>query len=151
MFKRIGKTSRRLIDTIRNPDFGLQYRVFTIGLVLFLLFYFSLSLGAFGSDTRVVDGDTIKIGDETIRIENLDTPEKGSRAECLAEQMLADLATKRLQEILTGVQLVIVRSGTDRYDRTLATLFADGKDVGATLVEEGFSRPWEGRQVDWCT
>ena len=93
---------------------------------------------------------TIIIGDETIRIENLDTPEKGNRAECLAERLLADLATQRLQELLTGAQLVIVRSGKDRFDRTLATIFADGKDLGVTLVEEGYARPWEGRQVDWC-
>jgi len=67
MLKSIKTHARCLISIIRNPDFGLQYRVFAFGLVAFMLFYLSLSLGAFSSDTRVVDGDTIKIGDETIR------------------------------------------------------------------------------------
>jgi len=42
---------------------------------------------------RIIDGDTVALGNERIRIENIDTPERGGRAECDAERMLAYFAS----------------------------------------------------------
>ncbi|MEO1905391.1 MAG: hypothetical protein ABGX08_00005, partial [Citromicrobium sp.] len=43
-----------------------------------------------------------------------------------------------------------MRTGTDRYGRTLARLTVDGRDVGTVLVSMGLARPWRGRREGWC-
>ena len=100
-------------------------------------------------DIRIIDGDTIHVEGEKIRLLGLDTPEKGHQAECIAERMLAKLAKERLEELLAN-GLVIQRDGEDRYGRTLAVIKSKGVDVAEVMIEEGYARPWEGRQVDWC-
>lgn len=116
----------------------------------FLSTFLLIGSGAAASEVRVVDGDTIYIGEEKIRISGIDTPEKGHQAECIAERMLAELATKRLGEYLEDADVAIEREGEDRYGRTLATVFADGNTVAEMLIGEGLGKRWEGKQVDWC-
>ncbi|MEN0652417.1 MULTISPECIES: thermonuclease family protein [Hyphobacterium] len=101
-------------------------------------------------DVRIIDGDTVEIDAEIIRLENIDTPERGGRAECDAERMLAETATRQLTQILAIGEVTIERSGEDRYGRTLARVFVDGLDAGELLVERGVAVRWEGRRHDWC-
>lgn len=102
---------------------------------------------------RIVDGDTVVIGRETIRILNIDAPEK-RRAGCDAERRLARVAARRLAELL-GSGTVDIKRGDGkrmkgRYGRTLARLEVGGEDVGETLVAEGLARPWNGKRQPWC-
>lgn len=103
----------------------------------------------------VVDGDTITVGGETIRIANIDAPETG-RAKCDAERRLGKVAARRTAAIIAAGPVVLHRgdptSGrkVDRYGRTLATVSVNGKDVGETLVAEGLARRWEGKRRPWC-
>jgi len=99
---------------------------------------------------QVTDGDTVRLGDERIRLAAIDAPET-AQPECLAEALLGALATARLQQLvaLPGA-LVITRHGTDRYGRTLATITIAGLDLALQLIAEGLARPWRGTQADWC-
>lgn len=100
------------------------------------------------------DGDTIYVWRQRtgIRLAGIDTPELRG-AECAAEKLLAAAARARLTEILFAATLVEVydchRDG-ERYGRQLCALRADGVDVGAKLVAEGFARPYTGRRESWC-
>lgn len=99
----------------------------------------------------VTDGDTIRLGAERIRIENLDTPELGDGAECLAERRLADLALQRAGALFAQASEVsIARNGEDQYGRTLARVTLDGEDFGRVMVREGYAAEWTGRRADWC-
>lgn len=98
----------------------------------------------------VVDGDTLRLGTERIRLANIDAPEAGDRARCLAERNLARLATERLRELTRGQRLDVRREGKDRYGRTLARVRVNGRDVGERLVAEGYAAPWRGRREAWC-
>jgi len=52
---------------------------------------------------EVIDGDTVRYAGQSLRIENIDTPETGhgfAAPECLAERMLGELATLRLAELV---------------------------------------------------
>lgn len=108
-----------------------------------------------GERLHVIDGDTLRIGGETIRLATIDAPETRG-AECLAESLLGDLATRRLEEMTAGRTLTVRRGdpadgrAIDRYGRTLGLVFADGEDVAQALVDEGLAMPWTGRRVDWC-
>ena len=98
--------------------------------------------------TCVVDGDTVWIAGEKIRLENIDAPEVQGR--CPVETDLARRSTVRLAELLRQGPVEITRSGKDRYRRTLARLTVAGRDVGAVLITEGLARPWQGRKEEWC-
>lgn len=103
---------------------------------------------------RIIDGDTFAYGGETVRIENIDAPEKSPRALCLAEARLAVIAEKELGEVMGsewGASPVIERTGTDRYGRVLAKVrLASGDDVGEAMIAAGLAEPWTGRRADWC-
>lgn len=96
----------------------------------------------------VTDGDTIRCGDERIRLVNIDAPEL-SQPKCSYERDLAIRARDRLAELLSG-DFEIERTGRDRYGRTLARVTVNGVDVGEVLVSEQLSRTWEGRRRIWC-
>ena len=105
--------------------------------------------------TSVTDGDSVRFDGKAHRIANIDAPEL-RHAQCDAEGRLALLAKRRLEQILASgkIEIVIGDPATgrtfDRYERILATIKVDGKDVGETLIAEGLARPWEGRRRSWC-
>ncbi|MBI1234732.1 MAG: thermonuclease family protein [Alphaproteobacteria bacterium] len=101
-------------------------------------------------DARIIDGDTVEFGNEMVRIENIDTPERGGRAECDAERMLAEIASDTLTLLLSKGAIEIERSGTDRYGRTLARISVSGRDIGEELITRDLAVGWEGRRHDWC-
>lgn len=70
--------------------------------------------------TCVVDGNTVWIEGEKIRLEGIDAPEP--RGRCYDELIAAAKATERLRVLLTENQFTIKRSGKDRYRRTLARI-----------------------------
>lgn len=93
--------------------------------------------------TCVVDGDTVWIAREKIRLLDIDAPEMNGS--CPAESALARQARDRLVVLLQQADVTIEREGRDRYGRTLARL----GDVGEQLVREGLARRWGDRR-GWC-
>ena len=127
--------------------------------ICFLIFLICPALPAWaiqecGSGKRytcVVDGDTIWLKGEKIRLQGYDTPETttnicgGNR-----EIRLGKKATRRLVAIMNAGNLSIARNGYDRYGRTLAVLYSNGKSVGDILIEEGLARRWPDGREFWC-
>lgn len=104
-----------------------------------------------GGENCVVDGDTIWIAGEKVRLADIDTPETHP-PRCAEEADLGRQATRRLQELLNAgpVTLADADRPTDRYGRRLAIVTRDGQSLGDTLIAEGLARPWEGRRRPWC-
>lgn len=98
---------------------------------------------------RVIDGDTIELEGERIRLAGIDTPEIFS-PECDAERMLGARAAAALAALLQTSGIEIRRHGEDRYGRTIADVLVNGRDAGEILVAEGYAVTWEGRRHDWC-
>ncbi|MDZ4691595.1 thermonuclease family protein [Terricaulis sp.] len=103
---------------------------------------------------RVIDGDTFEDLDtgDRYRLENIDTPETGGRARCTAERQLGDRATRQARALITSANSLDVRrtGRIDRYDRIIAFIEVDGRDLGELLIAEGLARPWRGRREPWC-
>ena len=104
----------------------------------------------------IVDGDTIAVGRERIRLLSIDTPET-FRSRCDNELVLGLKAKERLRQLLDSGPVSIERDGHDRYRRTLAHVKAGAIDVGATLLAEGFALPYQPggaakleRLRTWC-
>lgn len=102
--------------------------------------------------TCVVDGDTIWLEGNKIRIADIDTPEV-SQPQCQLEKQLGDRATDRLIELLNAGPFELRTIGdrdTDQYGRNLRVLVRDGRSLGDQLVSEGLARTWTGRREPWC-
>jgi endonuclease YncB( thermonuclease family) len=77
-----------------------------------------------------VDGDTIRVGGERIRLRGIDTPEL-SEPEGLA-------AKQRLEALLRSGPMEIIPHGRDVYDRIIADVFVNGQNLAEILKSEGF-------------
>jgi len=119
------------------------------------------------TDLTVVDGDTVRANGQVYRLVGFDTPESGDRAQCRAEQLLANRATLRLQQLVTSSKTKLervncaCRPGTEgssacNYGRLCAVLTTDGRDVGEILIGEGLAHKYicSGtgcpRRAGWC-
>ncbi|WP_305331191.1 thermonuclease family protein [Hoeflea sp.] len=98
--------------------------------------------------TCVVDGDTVWIEGEKIRLLDIDAPEP--RGRCYEELIAAAMATERLRVLLTTNRFTIERNGKDRYGRTLARIMIDNRSAGEIMLSEGLVRKWRGRRENWC-
>ncbi|BCM87909.1 thermonuclease family protein [Methylobacterium indicum] len=109
-----------------------------------------------GDLIRVIDGDTVELAGERIRLVEPDAPEI-SKPRCNTELANGLLASGRLRQLLKG-PVRIERSGrTDRYRRTLASLVAPDGNVADILIREGLAIPYkpgfeayQQRAEHWC-
>jgi len=99
----------------------------------------------------VVDGDTLWLAGEKIRLEDIDAPEI-SEPKCASEQALGERAKLRLLELVNSVPVTLVMNGRDRdrYGRELRIVMVNGRSVGDELVREGLARKWDGARHPWC-
>lgn len=111
------------------------------------------TLPARAADIYVIDGDTIVVSGEHIRIANIDAPEI-LHFKCTAEYRLGERAKARMEVIVASGALTIARGDhgrmRDRYGRSLGRVMIDGQDAGAMLVAEGLAHWWDGRRHPWC-
>ena len=85
----------------------------------------------------VVDGDTIRAGNERIRLLGIDAPEiHGCRQGrvCVPGD---GQASKRSLEAMMGGKISVQRVGRDRYGRTLAQVYAGGRNVACEQIRRG--------------
>jgi micrococcal nuclease len=98
-----------------------------------------------GRVSRVVDGDTIVVGDEHVRVIGIDTPEiahDGEPAACYGDE-----AAAFVREAIAGrrVVLTVGREPRDRFGRLLADVRPQegplaGRDLAEVIAERGFAR-----------
>lgn len=82
----------------------------------------------------------------------IDAPETHrGQAKCAAEVALGLKAREKAIALLKGREVTFRRVGRS-YNRTVATVTLDGRDLGAELVRSGVAAWWpRGRpKPDWC-
>ncbi len=112
---------------------------------------------------RVSDGDTIVIAaaflpaplkpELAVRIFGVDTPEKGFRAKCAAEDARGQAASEFTKKMVAGAktQRVTLYSWDKFGGRVLGDIILDGKSVRAGLIANGFAREYYGdAKGSWC-
>jgi len=98
----------------------------------------SLVIDSFSDDEfvkvdKVIDGDTIKSNENSIRLLGINSPEKGERYYEEAKDFLN-------KEILNKtIRLEYGKDKKDRYNRTLAYIFLNNENVNLKQVEQGFA------------
>lgn len=90
---------------------------------------------------RVIDGDTLQVGSERIRIEGIDAPELAQVCQDDARRTWAcgEAAFRRLRNLVQGATVICEATQRDDYGRLVATCQARGRDLGAALVSEGLA------------
>lgn len=102
-------------------------------ILCFLLpvFLFALS----GKVVSVHDGDTITILMEEkqvkVRLFGIDAPE--------LKQPFGRKSKEFLASMIAGQIVKVEKNGNDRYGRTIGTIYLDGADINAQVVENGYA------------
>jgi micrococcal nuclease len=90
----------------------------------------------------VIDGDTIIVSmdgrSEKVRLLGIDTPEKTGGFRTVG--CFGDDASEYMKNLLYGKRVILLWDGNrDKYDRILAYVFSNGRDIGAHLIEQGYA------------
>ena len=112
---------------------------------------------------RVIDGDTVVIAapflpsplkpELAVRIYGVDTPEKGHRAKCLAEDIKSKAASKFTKDTInasTSRQVTLYE--WDKYGgRVLGDIILNGQSLRVMLIQNGYAREYFGEaKQSWC-
>ncbi len=106
-------------------------------------------LALLAATCMVTDGDTIRCGDERIRITGIDAPETGrcpSNRQCVPGDGQA--SKRSLELFIANKRISIIRLGEDRYKRTLGVVYADGVNVACHQLSNGqaqYVERWDQR------
>jgi endonuclease YncB( thermonuclease family) len=109
------------------------------------------AIGYCGKGPRIdciVDGDTLWLNGEKIRLAGIDAPEPHGR--CVAESRISARASARLKQLVEAGGWTIERTGRDRFGRTLARFRTAQGTFGEVLVREGLAKVWHGHKARWC-
>jgi endonuclease YncB( thermonuclease family) len=113
--------------------------------------------------TRVIDGDTVAFQapflppplkqELSIRVFGVDTPEKGHRAQCPAEDQRGQAASAFTKNAITKAQKrQVAIADWDKYGgRVLGDILLDGQSLRTMLIQNGFAREYYGEaKTSWC-
>ncbi len=110
---------------------------------LLLLLFTSVAFADVTGPARVVDGDTIWIGETKIRLWAIDAPE--TKQECHRDGQpwkCGVAATEHLSMFIRSKPVTCEDRGTDRYKRMIGKCSVDGLDIGAEMIEKGMAMPY---------
>ena len=112
---------------------------------------------------KVSDGDTVQIEAPwipapikpqiSVRIFGVDTPEKGFRAQCPAEDAKGQAASAFTKDLVAkSKKIQYTLYDWDKYGgRVLGDMILDGKSLRAQLIANGFAREYFGEaKQSWC-
>ena len=88
----------------------------------------------------VIDGDTLEIRGERIRIIGIDACEARQKASLNGQEWPCGvMATAWMVERTLGKETRCVANKRDRYKRLLAVCTVDGEDLGAGIIRDGLA------------
>ena len=97
---------------------------------------------------RVYDGDTLKAVrdgvDIKVRLVGIDAPET-SKKKYMPGQPFSQKAKKFLTKLVLNRNVKIKPYGIDTYERTLAEIFANGKNVNIEMLKTGLAEVYRGK------
>ncbi len=102
----------------------------------------------------VHDGDTVRLGDERMRLEGMDAPEVRGSPACRphapghhdCDYAAGERSRVALIAILSAGPVTIERVGDGGYGRTAVRLTVNGQDVSCTMWQRGFAAPPHDRR-----
>jgi len=96
---------------------------------------------ALSSEVRVVDGDTLRLGDRTLRLSGIDAPERGQTCADADNRPFdcGSAAAEALARLVNDRSVVCRVHGRDRFGRGLGVCQAGGAELNAGLIRAGWA------------
>jgi endonuclease YncB( thermonuclease family) len=122
--------------------------------LIFLMFFSSLALaGTQVKYLRNYDGDTITFDIGTVRVLGIDSGELNSKKPC--ERQSGLLARDFVKNALKNAKIIHLTNHKRRdiYQRILANVEYDGKDLKKALLDNNLAIPYvpkKRQKVNWC-
>jgi endonuclease YncB( thermonuclease family) len=105
----------------------------------------------FDGVARVIDGDTLDVSGERVRLHGIDAVEAGQT--CRPRQGpdwdCGTWVTERVRAMVEGREVACDFVEYDRYGRSVARCFLGGADIGRTLVQEGLAFAYRKYSMDY--
>jgi endonuclease YncB( thermonuclease family) len=100
---------------------------------------------ALAAEVRVVDGDTLRLGDRTVRLAKIDAPERGQGCSDASGRWFdcGAAAAEALSRLVNGRSVICLVGGRDRFGRGLGQCTAGGVDLNAGLVRSGWALAYD--------
>lgn len=100
---------------------------------------------------RVIDGDTIVVNGERIRLHGIDAPELDQVFWCDGQRLASGpMAMAALEALIAGVPVRCEGIERDRHGRLVAKCFApNGLDVGGRMVAAGWALAYRRYSMDY--
>ena len=95
--------------------------------------------------TDVIDGDSIRMGSEEIRLQSIDAPEGKQFCKVRGKDWRCGrAAAETLTFLVTGTDIRCTWFERDRHERALATCFRRDVEINAMMVELGMALAYRG-------
>lgn len=94
--------------------------------------------GALPAEVRVVDGETLRLGDRVLRLYGLEAPARGQACGAVAD--CGGMAAAELARLVRDRSVECRIQGQDRMGRALGTCRAGGVEINGSLVMAGWAR-----------
>ena len=99
---------------------------------------------------KVIDGDTIHIGNNKIRLHGIDAPEKeqkciedGRKWSCGME------STRFLKKLINNYKIQCDTKGQDKYNRYIGVCYKDNIDINSEMVINGWAIAYRYYSLDY--
>ena len=99
----------------------------------------------------VIDGDTVIVAGERVRLHGIDAPELNQTFWCMGQHLpCGAMALAALEALTAGVQLRCDVIERDQYGRLVAKCFSpNGIDIGERLVSAGWALAYRQYSMDY--
>ena len=117
-----------------------------VKILIFNLFFILISLSAVSSGktiigkAKVIDGDTIHINKNKIRLHAIDAPEPNQTCNKNSKVWNCGVeSTKFLKELIGNNKIECIMQGKDRYNRFIGICYKDNLDLNSAMVLNGWA------------
>ena len=129
----------------------MRFSAFLI-VVAVLLPFGPVAAGELVGSPRVIDGDTLAIGGDRVRLYGIDAPESGQT--CLdasgRDYRCGAVATNMLKDLIGTGKVACSGNERDRYGRLIAVCRKGGQDINAEMVRLGWARAFVRYSRDYA-
>ena len=126
-----------------------RFLIFSIFLILVFCINQAYGQTIYGK-ARIIDGDTINIGNNKIRLHAIDAPETKQRCTKNGKKWSCGLeSTKFLKNLIGNEKIRCDINGLDRYNRYIGVCYKNNIDLNSEMVINGWAIAYTYYSLDY--